>query len=140
MVDAPPPSEASIQLAIVLPWPPASLSGHAKGSWRSKSRPTAEYRQLARMIARPIVRDWLAPQDGDIPVTIIFHAPNNRGDRTNYPNRLKPYFDGLADALGVNDRRFLPNYVFGENRSGGEVIIEIGLRCCGAPFVERARL
>ena len=33
---------------IELPFPPASLSGHAKGHWRSKSNPTAVYRELAR--------------------------------------------------------------------------------------------
>lgn len=110
---------------VTLPWPPAALSGHAKGHWQGKSAVTSQYRQLARMIARPVVKDCLIT-DGDIPITIMFHAPNNRGDRTNYPNRLKPYFDGLADALQVNDRRFLPAYIYGENRKGGTVIVVIG--------------
>ena len=96
--------------AVVLPWPPASLSGHAGGHWRSKATPTAKHRGWALLAARSA--RWLSPDAGDIRITVEFIPPDNRGDRTNYPNRIKPYFDGIADALGVNDRRFLPSYIF----------------------------
>jgi crossover junction endodeoxyribonuclease RusA len=109
---------------IVLPFPPASLSGHAKGHWRNKSTPTAKHREDARkatLAARPTV-----PATGDIRIHIRFVPPDRRGDRTNYPNRLKPYFDGIADALGVNDARFLPSYEFCAPAKPGrvEVIVE----------------
>ena len=63
---------------------------------------------------------------GDIPITIRFHAPDNRGDRCNYPARAKPLIDGIAQAWGVNDRRFLPSFQYGENVPGGAVVVEIG--------------
>ena len=36
---------------------------------------------------------------------------------------MKPYFDGIADALKVNDSRFLPSYLFGEPVAGGKVVV-----------------
>lgn len=108
---------------IVLPFPPASLSGHAKGHWRAKSGPTAKHREWARLAtleAKPVV-----PADGDIPIHVRFVPPDRRGDRTNFANRAKPIFDGIADALGVNDRRFLPTYEFAEPEKPGRVEVTL---------------
>ena len=109
--------------SFTLPFPPSSLSGHAKGHWRSKSGPTAKHREWARLqtkAAAPVVEP-----EGDIVVRVRFVPPDRRGDRTNYPNRMKPYFDGIADALGVNDRRFLPAYEFAEPCKPGWVLITL---------------
>ena len=109
---------------IVLPFPPSSLSGHAKGHWRSKSGPTAKHREWARnatLAAMPA-----APAEGDIAIRIRFVPPDRRGDRVNFPNRMKPYFDGIADALGVNDSRFLPSYEFAAPEKPGRVEVEVG--------------
>lgn len=95
---------------IELPFPPASLSGHAKGHWRSKSGPTAKHRDWARRAT--LAADYTAPAAGDIAVHVTFYPPDRRGDRVNFPNRMKPYFDGIADALGVNDSRFVPYFYF----------------------------
>jgi hypothetical protein len=109
---------------IILPFPPSSLSGHAKGHWRSKSTPTATHRHWAKLATQ--AAKLRAPAAGDIAVHVRFVPPDRRGDRTNFPNRLKPYFDGIADALGVNDARFLPSYEFGEPEKPGRVEILIG--------------
>ena len=111
-------------MVIELPFPPASLSGHAGGHWRSKATPTARYRAWA-FAATKAARLWSQPA-GDIRVHVVFIPPDRRGDRTNYPNRLKPYFDGIAEAMGVNDRRFLPSYEFREPEKPGVVLITIG--------------
>jgi hypothetical protein len=108
---------------LTLPWPPASLSGHAKGHWRSKSTPTAKHREWARLAtlsAKPTV-----PAEGDIRIHIRFTPPDRRGDRTNFANRMKPYFDGIADALGVNDARFLPSYEFAPPEKPGSVTVHL---------------
>lgn len=109
---------------ITLPWPPASLSGHAKGHWRSKSTPTAKHREWARLAT--LAAGVTAPATGDIRICMYFVPPDRRGDRTNFPIRLKPYFDGIADALGVNDARFLPSYEFGEPDPPGRVLVTLG--------------
>lgn len=64
--------------------------------------------------------------DGDIPIKVRFVPPDNRGDRTNFPNRIKPVFDGIADALKVNDRRFLPSFEFAVPEKPGRLEIVIG--------------
>lgn len=66
------------------------------------------------------------PAVGDIRVIVTFYPPNRRGDRVNFPNRMKPYFDGMADALKVNDSRFLPTYYFAEPVAGGRVVVVVG--------------
>ncbi len=118
------PSVAGAVTIIELPWPPSSLSGHNDGHWRSKSGIVAKHRKWAMqatLAARPSI-----PSEGDIPLHIHFHAPDNRSDRMNYWNRCKPYGDGIAEALGINDRHFLPSMSFGENIAGGKVVVLIG--------------
>lgn len=109
---------------ITLPWPPSSLSGHANGHWRSKSTPTAKHREWARS-ATLAAAPWIAAA-GDIRIHVRFVPPNRRGDRTNFPNRMKPYFDGIADALKVNDARFLPSYEFAEPKAPGCIQVTLG--------------
>jgi hypothetical protein len=109
---------------IELPFPPASLSGHNNGHWRAKSAIVAKHREWAKnatLAAKPCV-----PREGDIRVVVTFYPPDRRGDRTNYPNRCKPIFDGIADALKVNDKRFLPSFHFAEPVKNARVVIAIG--------------
>lgn len=108
---------------ILMPFPPSSLSGHAKGHYRSKSAVTKKWRgwaNTATMEARPVV-----PETGDIRVHVRFVPPNRCGDRTNFPNRMKPIFDGIADALKVNDARFLPSFEFCAPEKPGRVEITV---------------
>lgn len=109
---------------ITLPWPPSSLSGHNTGHWSRKAGDVAKYRAWAK--AATLAAKAIAPEKGDIPIHIRFIPPNRRGDRTNYPNRIKPVIDGIADALRVNDRRFLPSYAFAEPEAPGRLEITIG--------------
>jgi crossover junction endodeoxyribonuclease RusA len=39
---------------------------------------------------------------------------------------MKPVFDGIADALGVNDKRFVPAYTFAPAEKPGRIEITIG--------------
>jgi len=112
-------------MKIVLPFPSSILAGHAKGNGQwAKIKATKDHREWARVAA--LDAKVSVPADGDIPITIRFVPGNNRGDRVNYPNRLKPYFDGIADALGVNDKRFHPFYIFAEVEAPGRVEFYVG--------------
>lgn len=109
---------------IVLPFPPASLSGHNKGHWRGKSPLVKKLREQAHDAtwdAKPTI-----PPQGDIRIHFRFVPPDRRGDRVNFPNRLKPLIDGIADALQVNDNRFLPSYEFAEPEKPGRVEVRLG--------------
>ena len=107
---------------IELPFPPSTLSGHAKGHWRSKAAVTAKHRAWAKAATLAAgLRE--SPLTGDIRIIVTFYPPSRRGDRVNFPNRMKPYFDGIADALRVNDSSFLPSFLFGEPVKDGKVVV-----------------
>lgn len=108
---------------IELPWPPSQLSGHNEGHWRNKHSLVAKHRRWAKE-ATMAVHPSVAAK-GDIRVSATFYPPNRRGDRVNFPNRLKPYWDGIADALQVNDSRFLPAFHYAEPVENGRVVILI---------------
>lgn len=104
---------------ITLPFPPSSLSGHNTGHHYVKAPIVARHREWARLAAleaKPSI-----PAEGDIRVHVHFVPPDRRGDRCNFWNRVKPYLDGIAQALGINDKRFLPSKSFGEPEKPGRV-------------------
>lgn len=109
---------------IDLPWPPKELSGHHDVHWRVLQpikKKHREWAEKATRVAMPVI-----PESGDIRVSATFYPPDKRTDRVNMPSRLKPYWDGIADALGVNDRRFLPTYHFAEPVKDPRVVIIVG--------------
>ena len=65
------------------------------------------------------------PDSGDIALRITFYPPSRRIDRQNMPHLAKAYCDGLAEAWGVNDKRFAPEYVYAEPVRGGAVHVEV---------------
>lgn len=114
-------------MRFCLPFPPSSLSGHTKGHWRKNYRLVATMRAEAFHLARAakLAAHYAVPEAGDIGIVFTFYPPNNRGDRLNFPNRIKCQVDGIAEALGVNDKRFLPAYAFGEPCKPGRVEVDI---------------
>ncbi|MGE4307083.1 MAG: hypothetical protein AB7E24_23990 [Novosphingobium sp.] len=108
---------------IVLPFPPSALSGHAKGHWRPKSRLTKKWRGWAH--AATLEAKARVPAEGDIRLEVRFYPPDRRSDRANFMNRMKPIFDGIADALKVNDSRFVPVPVYCEPEKPGRVEIHL---------------
>lgn len=109
---------------IELPFPASSLAGHANGNgqWK-KIADTKKHREWARNAA--LAAKLCVAGEGDILVRVRFVPANRRGDRINFPNRMKPYFDGIADALGVNDSRFVPAYEFSAPEAPGRVVVEV---------------
>lgn len=110
---------------ITLPFPASILSGHANGNatWKkvAATRRHREWARLATLAVMPVV-----PTVGDIPIHFRFVPPDRRSDRLNFANRIKPYADGIADALGVNDVRFLPSYEFCPPEKPGRLEVTIG--------------
>lgn len=132
---------------ISLPWPSAALSGHNKGSWYTKRETVKKHRAWA--YAATLANKPVVPGLGDIPIHFRFVPPDLRSDRMNFANRLKPYADGIAEALGVNDIRFLPSFEFCEPEKPGRIEVFIGLQAlvdkpllacrCACNGVERER-
>lgn len=60
-------------------------------------------------------------------ILIEYYPPTRRGDPQNVPASLKAYIDGIADAMGCDDRCFKVDYptVFAGTKKGGEVVFRI---------------
>ncbi len=116
---------------FALPFPSSRLSGHnhmaPKAAVFARAKLIATERAAAFHLAKAAQRaaGYEPPATGDIPITFTFYPPNNRGDRTNFANRMKAATDGIAEALGVNDKRFLPEYLFREAHAPGRVEVVI---------------
>ncbi len=93
-------------ITIILPWPPAELSPNARKHWRALAPIRAKYRQdchYAALAAKP------GRLSGRHHLRADFIPPNARHlDRDNLLARIKNGLDGMADALGINDREFDP--------------------------------
>jgi hypothetical protein len=95
-------------IVVTLPWPSSALSGHVNGHWRTKAAVTKEARSVAF---------WIGKQAGlpclpEAALTFTFHPPARGGlpDVQNMPGRCKAYIDGLAQAMGCDDRKFRPRF------------------------------
>lgn len=119
---------------IVLPWPPRELSPNARPHHMQRARATKSYRETAHWIAK--IAHVSAPEGrGDIAIHVTFNPPSRRGDRQNFPGHIKAGIDGIADAMGVNDRRFNPEYTYGEPVKNGRVTVRIMPACGAKSFV-----
>ncbi|WP_311271062.1 hypothetical protein [Sphingobium sp. WCS2017Hpa-17] len=117
-------------MIVSLPFPPAILSGHTGGDGMGKWKKIKEVqarRALAKAVAQAALRrcNYRPSEAGDIGIRITFTPPDNRGDRVNFAARMKAYVDGIAEALGVNDKRFLPSYEFRAAEKPGQVVVEV---------------
>lgn len=110
-------------MIIELPFPSSKLAGHNTGHWTKKDGTIAAHRMLAKMETKKVGAHILT--DGDIALKIDFYRPDKRGDRVNFPIRMKPYIDGIADGLKINDSRFVPSYHFHEGEKPGKVVITL---------------
>lgn len=77
--------------------------------------------------AETIKAGWVVPKGGRVHLWIDFYPPTRRmPDDDNMLARFKGYRDGIAAALGVDDRIFVSHpYVKSEPRKGGEVHVRI---------------
>ena len=112
------------RVRITLPWPPSGLQPHAKGSRWAKSSATRAYRRDAFYLARAAGVATIP----DAILTITYCPPDRRArDAQNLPGMLKPAIDGIADAMGCDDRGFrvrVPDS-FVPPVPGGAIIVEI---------------
>ena len=90
---------------VVLPWPPAALSPNARSHWAIRSRAAKSYRLQCFLFAR---QAGLVAPEGRILLDLEFIPPTmRRRDDDNLTAAFKAGRDGLADALGIDDSRFV---------------------------------
>ena len=114
-------------MEIVLPWPPRELHPNARVHWSKRSKAAKAQRGLAMLLAA--VAGWHRAEwpDGRLHVWIdAYPQDRRRRDADGLLSSLKSALDGIADAMGVDDRRFVPHpFVKDEVRKPGEVRIRI---------------
>lgn len=91
--------------AIVFGWPPKDLSPNARVHWSRKAKAAKAYRLACWAMAKQAGAKVAG--DGPITVEMEFCPPDRRPrDLDNMIASSKALLDGLALALGVNDKRF----------------------------------
>jgi len=100
------------------PWPDPLLNPNSNSHWR----PVAKAKKAARIATRtfighPIYAPILTPF-----ILATHYPPDERHrDQDNMKSALKSYLDGIADASGINDRKFRVYHVFPAPREKGSV-------------------
>ena len=117
----------TIEYEIVLPWPARVLHPNARAHWGTRSKAAKAARRDARLLALAAGWDKRTFDGGRLHVWIDGYAPDRRRrDHDGFLSSLKPHLDGIADALKVDDARFVPHpWIKDEVRKPAEVRIRI---------------
>lgn len=115
---------------IELPWPSAALwpNFRSRSHWaKTRALKTARTAGFYATKAAGITGGDLS---GPIRLAITVYPRNSRRqcqpDKDAVTAALKPYFDGIADALKINDRAFEPQPpVYGEPTPAGRIVVEV---------------
>ena len=111
-------------VSVTLPWPPAALTPNgAHGHWTAKSKAAREYKLACWALCR-----GLPVLDADaVEVSVIFRPPSaRRYDLDNQLARVKHGLDAVAEAIGVDDGRWLSMTLErGAKTTGGAVVVTI---------------
>jgi crossover junction endodeoxyribonuclease RusA len=109
--------------SVTLPWPPKELSPNARIHWAKKSKAAKAYRASCYLLTKQsgMAVDW----GGDVHAWIDFYPPDKRHrDDDNMIAAFKAGRDGMADALGIDDKRIrIHPYV--KEQIGGMVKIRL---------------
>ena len=113
-------------MKIELPFPAKILWPNGRGHKMAKHRATQKHKAWARAAA--LAERKNAPAGDRLRLVATIH-PKPAGpapDKDNSSAALKAYQDGIAWALGVDDRHFgEPEIRFAERVKGGTVVIEV---------------
>lgn len=112
---------------LVLPWPSRILHPNWRGHWATKARATKDARHTADVLALDAGWQRLNLPEGRLHLWLDFYAPDKRRrDDDGLLASCKAYRDGIADAIGIDDRRFVSHpYLHDEVVKGGEVRVRI---------------
>lgn len=109
-----------------LPWPPRILSPNGRGHHMAVYKAKKAAKRAGGNAVLAAGRPRFA-QGAPLSVTITFHPPTRAvPDEDNAIASLKAYLDGIAAALGVDDRMFrLQRPIMAAPVKGGRVLVAI---------------
>lgn len=120
-------TEWSLTFELELPWPPRQLSPNARGHWATTAKAKKAYRARCGAIARQAGVGVLLDGRSALAVHLEFFPPDRRPrDWDNLLASMKSGLDGLADAMGVDDRHWRLSFgVAAEPVRGGRVLVAV---------------
>lgn len=119
------------RLTIILPWINPRLMPNRKNgaAWQSSHAAKVQARQDGALSALAALgKGTLTPAD-TYPLSITYVAPDGRHrDLDNMLAASKAFLDGVAQALGVDDKHFRPITidVARDTKKQGFILVEIG--------------
>ena len=114
-------------LVFSLPWPPRELSPNARQHWAKLAKAKKAYRRTCWAEVLEQRAHLRGVVDGPLSLSLQFGPPDRRRyDRDNLLARMKSGIDGVCDALGIDDVRFVSVTVCdGAVTRGGAVWVRI---------------
>lgn len=109
---------------IELPWPPAELNPNRRLHWAQRSKASRAYRQACYLLTK---QAGIQAPEGRLLLALEFVPPDRRRrDDDNILAAFKSGRDGIADALGIDDSRFVAQHELrSEPVTGGAVFVRI---------------
>jgi crossover junction endodeoxyribonuclease RusA len=109
------------QAGVNLPWPPRELSPNARKHWAVVAKHKKLYRQICALMVK---QSGMQPTES-MRVFLTFYKPSNRRmDLDNCLASMKSGLDGVADALGIDDKHFKLTVTMADEL-GGYVKLEL---------------
>ena len=109
--------------AVTLPWPPKGLSPNARTHWRKKAPIAKAYKQACWALT--LEAGVVVPDSPRLALWLDFYPPDRRSrDDDNLVAAFKSGRDGLALALGIDDKRFRC-FPYVQDQIGGFVRVRI---------------
>lgn len=109
---------------ITFGWPPRECSPNWRGHWSKRAKAAKQYKHACFVLTKEAKInsiDW----DGQVHLWITFNKPSRRAmDDDNLIASFKAGRDGLALALGIDDKRFVC-HPFVSDRIAGSVVVRL---------------
>ena len=120
-----------VKMRIELPWPDSSLAPNRKNGRHWGAVHSAKVKRLAdaRYLTLYAMRSTgYVPPAGALALSLTFCPPDRRRrDLDNLLAAMKADFDGVSQALGIDDQLFEPLTLRrGDLVKGGVVVLEVG--------------
>lgn len=111
-------------MTITLSWPSPVLSPNSRVHWSKRAAATKAARTAAFYLTRAAVT--IKPAWDRVGLSVTFCPPDKRRrDMDGMIASMKAAQDGISDALGIDDRFFIPTYRIADPVPGGAVRVEI---------------
>jgi crossover junction endodeoxyribonuclease RusA len=98
-------------MTVTLGWPSRALSPNARTHWATLARAKKAARVEGFCFAMSTLRlmkPWFLKDAKDVSIQVTFIPPNaRRRDLDNLIASIKPHLDGISDAIGIDDSRWI---------------------------------